>query len=234
MHPQKKIKMPLISFVVARSYPQNIIGCENKLPWELKTDLKRFRSITSGHAIIMGSKTFYSIGKVLPKRENIVISRKQHNISEKDLYWCNDKETALFLADIFSLAEQRKEIFVIGGQEMYKLFENVFNKIHLTEVFAGKKIRGDAYFEYKFDKRKWKTLVEDEIKASEEDQFPYRYTVYENKEEKNRFKWASEFLTDSKNILESVSKYKSEHPVYSKNVDSIMHQQFFPDLIVKE
>ena len=234
MAQQKKIKMPSISFVVARTYPNNVIGCENTLPWRLKSDLRRFKRITADHSVIMGSKTFYSIGKVLPRRENIVISRKHHNIEEKDLYWCNDKETALLLADVFALSQGREEIFVIGGQEMYKIFFDVFNKIHLTEIFDKGKIEGDAFFDYKFDRRKWRTIVEDDLGTSEDDEYPTRYTVFENRERPNRFRWSSKFLTDKQHVLGFVEKYREEHPSLSPDVEAFMHQQDFPDLEIIE
>lgn len=230
----KKIKMPSISFIVARSYPENIIGCDNELPWHLKSDLKRFRKITSGHSIIMGSNTFYSIGKVLPDRENIVISRKKHNILQKDLYWTRNKETAVLIADIFSISNRRNEIFVIGGQKMYELFNRMFNKIHLTEVFDKGLVDGDAFFNYKFDRRIWKTLDETDVPASDDDEFPSRYTVYESREKKNRIKWSSEFLTDSERVRDFIEKYKTEHPEHKSDVDAVMHQQYFPEFIVED
>jgi len=225
----KKIRMPSISFVVARTYPKNVIGCENALPWRLKSDLRRFKRITVDHSIIMGSKTYYSIGKVLPRRENIVISRKSHNIEEKDLFWCNDKETALLLADIFALSQERKEIFIIGGQDMYKIFSGVFNKIHLTEIFDHGKIEGDAFFDFKFDRRKWRAIVEEDLGPSEDDEYPTRYTVYENKERKNRFRWSSNFLTDKQHVSGFIDKYKKEHPSTSPEIEAFMHQKDFYD-----
>lgn len=182
----------------------------------------------------MGSKTYYSIGKVLPLRENIVISRKTHNLSERDLYWCNDKETALLLADIFALSQNRKEIFVIGGQEMYRLFSEVFNKVHLTEIFDEGKIVGDAFFDFKFDRRKWRALVEEEVGISEDDEFPTRYTVFENRERPNRTRWSSKFLTDKSHISGFIEKYALEHPKASSDVEAFMRQDEFPDLEIVE
>ena len=70
-----RAKMPSISTIVARSHPGNVIGYQNKLPWRQKSDLKRFRAITIGHVVIMGSNTFNSIGRPLPGRTNIVLTR---------------------------------------------------------------------------------------------------------------------------------------------------------------
>src|SRR4051812_25404518 len=102
--------MPSISFVVARSWPQRIIGFENKLLWRLKTDMRFFRNTTQGHAVIMGRKTFESIGKPLPNRLNIVLSRDPGNNSD-NLKWVSDRESALFFADCFSILNGKKEVF---------------------------------------------------------------------------------------------------------------------------
>eukprot|EP01035_Chromulina_nebulosa_P065198 gene65198-89207_t len=69
--------MPSIASVVARSYPDHIIRIDNSLPWHLKTDLRLFKQRTQGHAVIMGRKTFESIGKPLPNRTNIILSRSE-------------------------------------------------------------------------------------------------------------------------------------------------------------
>src|SRR5882724_3180559 len=125
-----RARMPSISFIVARSSPGNVIGYENKLPWHLKSDLKRFREITTGHVVIMGRATFESIGRPLPNRTNIVLSRNPAltnsggiNFDEgTQLTWTNTFEDALLTADIISICRQKSDIFVIGGEAMYKLF----------------------------------------------------------------------------------------------------------------
>ncbi|MGI9464727.1 MAG: dihydrofolate reductase, partial [Aestuariivirgaceae bacterium] len=94
---QKRVTMPSISFIVARSYPGNVIGCENELPWSLKTDLKNFRTITTGHVVVMGRKTLESIGKPLPNRTNVVLSREESKKSN-GVYWAGNVEDALFIA----------------------------------------------------------------------------------------------------------------------------------------
>ena len=199
-----KIRMPSIAYVVARSWPGNVIGCDNKLPWRLRSDMRRFREITKGHVVIMGRKTLESIGRPLPDRINIVLSRRE----EKDspgLVWARDKETALFLADIYSIMNGQAEFFVIGGSEVYKIFEPNFNRIHLTEVFA--EVEGDATFDYKFDRRKWKHKEEADFPKTEEDEYPSRYTVLDNREEPRRYRFSKEFLTDS----ESLSRFLDSH-----------------------
>ena len=120
----QQAKMPSISFIVARSYPGNVIGFQNQLPWHLQTDLKRFRKITSGHVIVMGRKTHESIGKMLPKRTNIVLTSKRSPINSRlidieldtQLIFTNNIEETLFVADVISICKELVDIFVIGGQ----------------------------------------------------------------------------------------------------------------------
>src|SRR6266852_4875040 len=119
------VPMPSLSFIVARSRPRNVIGCDNKLPWHLKSDLTRFKKITMGHVIIMGRKTFQSIGRVLPGRTNLVLSRHSPEVeqrtiwslNETNLLWSKSREEALFLADFISIAREKSDFFVIGGGE---------------------------------------------------------------------------------------------------------------------
>jgi len=188
-----KVKMPSIAFVVARSYPQRIIGCDNKLPWRLKTDLKFFRSVTEGHAVIMGRKTFDSIGHPLPNRLNIVLSRRDGN-NTTNLIWVKNRESALFFADFFSVINERTQVVVIGGAEVYGIFLDLVNKIFLTEVF-GKFECGDAYFHEQFDLRKWKSIEEKDYPRTDDDDFPFRISVMERRLKTVRQRELSEFLT---------------------------------------
>src|SRR5208283_5180300 len=131
-----RVRLPSISLIVARSYPGNVIGYQNKLPWHIKSDLKRFKSITSGHVIIMGRSTFDSIGRVLPERTNIVMSATPRPSigpsfqadETTQLFWTNRREDALFLADVISIWRKVDDIFVIGGEKMYTLFDDLVNR----------------------------------------------------------------------------------------------------------
>jgi dihydrofolate reductase len=173
------LDLPSIAYIVARSTPGHVIGCDNKVPWKLRTDLRRFREVTSGHVIIMGRKTHESIGRTLPNRINVVISRRKGD-SSPDLLWANDRESALFFADHFSIALGKSTIFVIGGEEIYKMFAPLFNKIYLTEVHA-EEIAGDAFFDYKFDLRKWGEVERQSLPQSAEDEFTSDYMVFERR-----------------------------------------------------
>lgn len=116
----------IISIIVAIA-ENNAIGKENKLLWHLPADLKHFRDVTSGHTIIMGRKTFDSVGKPLPKRRNIVITRS----SGLEI---PGVEVVNTLDDALALCEDNEEVFIGGGAEIYKMAMDITNKIYLTVV----------------------------------------------------------------------------------------------------
>lgn len=209
-----KVQMPSIAFIVARSYPQSIIGCENRLPWRLKTDMKNFRSVTQHHAVIMGRKTFDSIGHPLPKRMNIVLSRNEGNNSS-DLIWVKDRESALFLADYFSILWGRKQLIVIGGAEIYEKFEGLVNKVFLTEVFH-EFADGDAFFRFSFDGRKWRTIEEEDYPASERDEYSFRISVLERRLAHVRQRDISEFMTKDPNLERWMTEMVSKGPPFDE------------------
>lgn len=199
------LRLPSITYVVARSWPDNIIGRNNQLPWHLRTDLQRFKRITMDHVIVMGRNTYASIGRPLPGRVNIVLSSKPladprnqfWNFSETTLLWAQTREDVLFLADIVSLAKEKKEFFVIGGQQLYSAFEDLFNKIHLTEVFTESAPEpGDASFSFKIDRRQWQTLEKIEVPAGPHDDLPSRYSVLERKTKTVRYVDLQDYYTD--------------------------------------
>jgi dihydrofolate reductase len=151
----------------------------------------------------MGRATFESIGRPLPDRTNIVISRQpQLNNSDSvnfdkgtQLYWTNTLEDALFTADILSICRQSKDIFVIGGQTMYALFNDIVNKIYLTQVFAD--VPGDAFFRASFPSKQWKLLEEiDHSKNYDGDDYSYRFSIYERRERRFRYAFVSKYFTD--------------------------------------
>jgi dihydrofolate reductase len=198
-----KTKLPSISFVVARSYPDQVIGYRNALPWHLRTDLKRFREITSNHVIIMGRNTHESIGRTLPNRTNIVLtsSKDKSNKGNIDLYadtqllFTNTREETLFYADVISICRQKNELFVVGGQQMYNLFADFVNVVHITEVHA--KVHGDAFFTMKFPKDVWKLV--DEISAPRKegvDEYSYYYRIYNRRERSNRYTALAKYFTE--------------------------------------
>lgn len=126
----------IVSIIVAVAENQ-AIGFDNHLLWHISEDLKRFKSLTLGHHIIMGRKTFESIGKPLPGRINIVISR-QDGFNANDCLVANSLESAI------ELAQNDSEVFIIGGGEIYKQALLIADKIYLTRVHAG--FHGDTFF----------------------------------------------------------------------------------------
>lgn len=124
--------------LVAAIASNNVIGKENSLPWNIPEDLKRFKQLTSGHTILMGRKTFDSIGRPLPNRQNIVMT-KDENFEKEGIKVINDFDEALEL-----IKESNEDIFVIGGSKIYELFEPVANSLAITRIL--KDFEGDAFF----------------------------------------------------------------------------------------
>ncbi len=129
---------PPLSLIAAVA-ENRCIGHENRLPWHLPEDLKRFREITRGHPVIMGRKTFESIGRPLPQRQNIVISRDP-NYSACGVETVTSLEQAIEKAS----AQNPKEIFVIGGAEIYRLALPYADRLYLTLIHQ--EVPGDAFF----------------------------------------------------------------------------------------
>ncbi|MBB99561.1 MAG: diacylglycerol kinase [Rhodobacteraceae bacterium] len=204
----RELILPSISCVVARSYPDRVIGCENQLPWRLKTDLQNFKKTTKGHAVIMGRKTFDSIGRPLPNRKNIILS-KQNNFTNADVEIANSFEQALFSADVYSISESVRDIFIIGGDQIYRVFEEFINKVYLTDVFTGE-ISGDAFFDFDFDKRQWKTISETEFPKTDVDEFPFRLTVLERRRKTVRTIDITKLYTDARTKFDLMDKYSTE------------------------
>jgi dihydrofolate reductase len=180
-----------------------VIGCDNRLPWHLKTDLARFKQITSNHVVIMGRKTHESIGRVLPNRINIVISR-QPGPSQPDLLWVQDLESALFFADHFSIRWDKSTIFVVGGGEIYRLFSDLFNVIYLTEVHAAEVV-GDAHLDIEFDFRRWAMTQKTSYLKSSVDEFDSDFIVYERRIRYVRQVELSHFLKEDERVKRILS-----------------------------
>jgi dihydrofolate reductase len=129
----------MLSMIVAMS-DNRVIGIENRLPWHIPEDLKRFKKITSGHPIVMGRKTFESIGRPLPNRTNIVVTRNRDYRAE-GVATCYSLREALEWA---GRAPGSEEIFVIGGGELFREALPLAGRIYLTEVRWP--YEGDAFF----------------------------------------------------------------------------------------
>jgi dihydrofolate reductase len=115
----------IVTIVVAIS-ENHVIGKDNKLLWYLPNDLKHFKELTTGHSVIMGRKTYESVGKPLPKRRNIIITRQPINIEGCEVV--NSIESALVLC------KGENEVFIVGGAEIYKQAIHLTDRIYLTIV----------------------------------------------------------------------------------------------------
>ena len=136
--------MPKLSIIVAMS-SNRVIGVNNSLPWHLSEDLKHFKTLTTGHTIIMGRKNYESIGKPLPNRRNIVISR---NLNA----FYGGVEVVHSLEDAFSTSSNDEEVFIIGGSNIYEQSLHLVEHLYITEI--KKAFEGDAFFP-EIDKSLW-------------------------------------------------------------------------------
>ena len=160
--------MSFLSIIVAKSR-NNVIGSEGNLPWHIPEDLKKFKSITMGKPMIMGRSTFESIGKALPGRKNIVMTRDKE-------YQAEGISIAHTLEEALILCEQAKEIMVIGGGEIYKLFFGMVNRLYLTNI--EKYIDGDVFFP-EIDLSKWKMIRKKEFPMNTERKRGFNLEVLE-------------------------------------------------------
>ena len=160
----------MLSIIVAKA-KNNEIGKNNSLIWHLPSDLKRFKKITTGHNIIMGRKTFESLGKILPNRHHIILC----NDAEMNI----DNENAEVLEDISMLDKyinSEEESFVIGGATIYKLLMPYCKKMYITEI--NKSFDADVYFP-NIDMNEWK--ITNKEKGPTDADFEYEYVTYERK-----------------------------------------------------
>lgn len=149
---------------------KNEIGFENQLLWHLPKDLKHFKDLTSGHPVIMGRKTYESIGKPLPNRTNIVISRKNDWFEEGVLIVGSIKEAVKFAKKI------DEDIFIIGGGKIYEQTMDIVDKLEVTLVKAD--LEADTYFP-KIDEKTWKKTNEVFHEKDENNQYDFYFQTYE-------------------------------------------------------
>ncbi len=161
-----------LSIIVAMDQ-NGLIGKDNDLPWHLSSDLKHFRSITMGKPVVMGRMTHESIGRVLPGRENIVISRNPDYKSAGCTVVNN-------LDDLNNYCHEHNELMIMGGAELYKLAIAKANRLYLTEVHA--EIAGDTYFP-DFNRDKWQEVERKDFKADDKNESDYSSVVLIKKEQ---------------------------------------------------
>jgi dihydrofolate reductase len=149
---------------------KNEIGADNQLLWHLPKDLKHFKDLTSGHPIIMGRKTYESIGKALPNRTNIIISRKKNWFEEGILIVGSIKEAVKFAKKI------DENVFIIGGGNIYEQTMEIADKLEVTLVKA--ELKADTFFP-KIDPKIWKLSEEVFHEKDEKNQYDFSFQTYE-------------------------------------------------------
>jgi dihydrofolate reductase len=159
-----------LSIIVAMDR-NRVIGKGEALPWHISSDLQHFKKITMGKPIIMGRKTHESIGRPLPGRENIILTRDKSYQSEG----CTVLHS---MEEIYEHCKDLEEIMITGGAEIYKLSLDQVTYLYLTEVHT--EIEGDTYFP-EFDRDEWEEVSRSDFKADEKNEFDYSFVVLERK-----------------------------------------------------
>ncbi|WP_370320385.1 dihydrofolate reductase [Oricola sp.] len=181
---------PVLSVIAAVSR-NGVIGRDGDMPWRLSSDLKRFKALTMGAPIIMGRKTFESIGKPLPGRLNIVVTRNYDWAADGAMRVGSlDAALELATAHLESAepdaedpdAELPDEVFVIGGGEIYAQAMGMADTLYITEVLA--EIEGDTHFP-EIDPAVWEEVETEDVPAGEKDSHPTRFVVHERRTESN-------------------------------------------------
>ncbi|MBK8954256.1 MAG: dihydrofolate reductase [Saprospiraceae bacterium] len=160
----------IISSIVAMNRDQ-IIGLNNQIPWYLPADLKFFKKITTGHHVLMGRKCFESIGNPLPNRTNIIITRDPFYIVSNCLI-AHSIEEGILLAK----KNGEKELFIIGGGEIYNQSKGLWNKLYITLVdYTGP---GDTYFP-EIELENWKLVSHEKGMVDAKNQLGHQFDIYQ-------------------------------------------------------
>ncbi len=155
--------------LIAAMSQNRVIGNNNELIWHLPADLKRFKALTSGHHIIMGRKTFESVGRPLPNRTNIIVTRQEDYKAEGCII-VNSLEEAI------QKASSDGQAFIVGGAEIYKQSLKYANSIELTQIDS--EYEGDSYFP-EINPENWKLISEENYPADEKNKHNMRFQKYQ-------------------------------------------------------
>ncbi|MGM8216399.1 dihydrofolate reductase [Bacillaceae bacterium W0354] len=159
----------MLSVIVAMD-ENNVIGYQNDLPWHLPNDLKRFKRITTGHTIVMGRKTYESIGRPLPNRQNIIMTRDSHFTAEGCTVIHSWEELNQYLND--------EELFLIGGAELIKQAIPIVDRLYLTIIHHS--FEGDTYFP-NLNMDDWEVVEKVEGIVDEKNKYPHTFYTYDRK-----------------------------------------------------
>lgn len=154
--------------IIAAVSENNALGKDNKLLWHLPADLKRLKSLTMGHHLIMGRKTWESLGRPLPGRPHVVISRNK-NLSHEAITVVSSLEEAI------EISKTDEQPFIFGGAEIYRLALPMVQRIYLTRVH--KSFEGDAYFP-ELNPSEWQLIDKQDFEVDEKNLIPYSYEEY--------------------------------------------------------
>ena len=164
------LKKKIITLIAAAA-KNDALGKDNDLIWHISEDLKRFKRLTTGHAIIMGRKTFESMPKALPNRTNIVLTRNKNYKADGALVTSTVEEA-------LDLAKEDNQPFIIGGAQIYSLFMEYCDRIELTRVHH--EFEADVFFP-KIDASKWNISKKEFVSKTENQPYSYSYITYDKK-----------------------------------------------------
>lgn len=162
----------MLSIIVSKA-KNNVIGKNNELIWHLQEDLKRFKELTIGHTMIMGRKTFESLGGILPNRKHIVFTNNPDFKVENE-----NVEIVHSMLQIQEYIENKEENFVIGGAMIYNLLMPYVTKMYVTQI--NKDCDGDAFFP-RIDDEKWKEIERISGIKDKDNNIDYEFLTYERK-----------------------------------------------------
>lgn len=157
----------MISIIVAIA-KNGVIGNNNTLPWHLPADLKYFRNTTMGHTIVMGRRNFEDIGRALPGRKNVVLTRS-------NTFSAENSEIAHSVDEVMEMVDKNDETFIIGGAEVYQLFLPFADKLYITHVDID--VEGNITFP-EYENGEWELESEESVLATEDNTLPFRFCVY--------------------------------------------------------
>jgi dihydrofolate reductase len=157
-------------FIIVAVSENGVIGKDNQLIWRLSADLKRFKALTTGHTVVMGRKTFESIGRALPNRRNVVLSSSMENGAVEGV------EVFSSIEALEKSLSADEEVFIIGGGEIYRQFLPYASKLYLTKVHVS--IEGDVYFPA-INESEWKSVFEESHVADEKNEYDYTFVDFE-------------------------------------------------------
>jgi dihydrofolate reductase len=158
--------------IIAAVAENGVIGRGRKLPWHLSDDLRRFKQLTMGHTIVMGRRTWESIGRALPGRRTVVVSRQAGYRVGDDVTVAKSLDDALRSA----AARGDNDVFIVGGAELYREALPRAERLYLTRVHAA--VAGDACFP-QFDSSAWRLVTSEHHAADAKNEHPFSFEVYE-------------------------------------------------------